>query len=322
MLMDPTISRRAILGASVFAGVAVASGCAPGGGIAGLSPAQRRLGIQLYMLGDIWLRDPAATFAELAAIGYREIEMPQLPSKDRGTIVTAARDAGLAITSVHLGSGRLVPKGQVSLDSPSSEIVDALGELAAAQAVLSMMPVPAAARFGGGRPFGVVVREAIAAEGGDYWRRLADFLNARASELAPVGIALGYHNHDIEFAPVEGTTGYDLLLRHLGPAHVHLELDIGWVTAAGRNPAAMIRALGPRVRQLHLKDVAATVPPLFALEAKPAVVGAGIVDWRDVLAAADEAGVAHAYVEQEPPFEIPRMEAARRSQAYLATLRA
>jgi sugar phosphate isomerase/epimerase len=322
MLMDATISRRAIIGAAVLAGASLVSGCAPGGGLARPSPAQRPLGIQLYMLGDIWLRNPAATFAELAAIGFREIEMPQIPSKDRGTIVTAARDAGLAIRSIHLGSGRLAPKGQVSLDSPPSEIADAFGELGAAQAVLSMMPVPAAARLGGGRPFGVAIREAIAAEGGDYWRRLADLLNMRAAELAPLGIALGYHNHDIEFAPVEGTTGYDLLLRHLDPAHVHLELDIGWVTAAGRNPAAMIRALGPRVRQLHLKDVASAVPPQFALDAKPAVVGAGIVDWRDVLAAADEAGVAHAYVEQEPPFEIPRMEAARRSQAYLATLRA
>lgn len=76
MLMDAAISRRAILGASLLTGAALASGCAPRGGLAGPSPAQRPLGIQLYMLGDIWLRDPAATFAELAAIGYREIEMP------------------------------------------------------------------------------------------------------------------------------------------------------------------------------------------------------------------------------------------------------
>ena len=322
MFMDRAISRRAILGASLLAGSALVSGCAPRGGLTRPSPAKWPLGIQLYMLGDIWLRDPAATFAALEAIGYREIEMPQVPPKDRDTIVTAASDAGLAITSVHLGSGRFAPKGQLSLDSAPSEIADTLGELGAAQAVLSMMPVPASARFGGGRAFGVAVREAIAAEGGDYWRRLADLLNGRAAELAPHGIALGYHNHDVEFAPVEGTTGYDLLLSHLDPARVHLELDVGWATAAGRDPAAMIRALGPRVRQLHLKDVAVAVPPQFAIEAKPAVVGAGIVDWRDVLAAADETGIAHAYVEQEPPFAIPRMEAARRSQAFLAALRA
>lgn len=318
--MDPTIGRRAMLGAAVLAGVALASGCAPGGGLARRAPAKRPLGIQLYMLGDIWLREPAATFAELAAMGYREIELPQVPAKDRGTIVTAARDAGLVIASIHLGSGRLAPKGQLSLDSPASEIADTFGELGAAQAVLSLMPVPASARFGGGRSFGAALREAIAAEGGDYWRRLADLLNARAAELAPLGIALGYHNHDIEFAPVEGTTGFDILLRRLDPARVHFELDIGWATAAGRDPAAMIRALGPRVRQLHLKDVAAAAPPLFALEAKPAVIGTGIVDWRAVFAAADAAGVAHAYVEQEPPFAIPRMEAARQSQAYIAGL--
>jgi sugar phosphate isomerase/epimerase len=51
-------------------------------------------------------------------------------------------------------------------------------------------------------------------------------------------------------------------------------------------------------------------------------VGAGKLDWARILPAAHRAGVRHFYVEQEPPFTIPRMEAAARSAAYLAGLRA
>ena len=55
---------------------------------------------------------------------------------------------------------------------------------------------------------------------------------------------------------------------------------------------------------------------------KPAEVGAGTLDWARILPAAYAAGVRHFYVEQEPPFTIPRMEAARRSCDFLARLHA
>jgi sugar phosphate isomerase/epimerase len=55
---------------------------------------------------------------------------------------------------------------------------------------------------------------------------------------------------------------------------------------------------------------------------KPAEVGAGVLDWARILPAAYAAGVRHFYVEQEPPFAIPRMEAATRSYGYLAQLKA
>jgi hypothetical protein len=49
-------------------------------------------------------------------------------------------------------------------------------------------------------------------------------------------------------------------------------------------------------------------------------VGAGIVDWKRVLTAALSSGVRHFAVEQEPPYAISRIEAARRAFAYLNAL--
>ena len=55
---------------------------------------------------------------------------------------------------------------------------------------------------------------------------------------------------------------------------------------------------------------------------KPAEVGSGMLDWASILPAAYDAGVRHFYVEQEPPFAMPRIEAARKSFGFLSQLRA
>ena len=112
------------------------------------------------------------------------------------------------------------------------------------------------------------------------------------------------------------------LLRECDPRLVSFEVDIGWVVTAGREPIAFLHSLHGRAAQLHVKDVAPGNTVNFALSMKPAEVGSGTLDWAKILPAAYAAGVRHFYVEQEPPFAIPRMEAARKSYAFLSHLRA
>ncbi len=54
----------------------------------------------------------------------------------------------------------------------------------------------------------------------------------------------------------------------------------------------------------------------------PTEVGSGTLDWASILPAAEEAGVVHYFVEQEPPFAMPRAEAMAVSLAYLQGLEA
>lgn len=322
---DIRMSRRSLLGSLAAAvGTGAVAACSTGSMTAPVrafgAPSGKPLGIQLYMLGGEPYRDLPAAFAQLAEMGYRQIEIPQITVKTAPATAKAARDAGIEISSLHLNSGKLASSAGLTLDSDAALIVDTMGVLGAKLAVLPMTPLPTSAKLGGSRPFQQMMSEALAAEGRDYWIGLADLLNRRAAVLAASGIGLGYHNHNMEFAPVDGASGWSILVDRTDPKLVHFELDIGWVQSAGLDPAEMIRSLGPRVRQLHLKDVAAGTPVNFALQTGPAVAGTGIVDWPAVLHAARAAGVVHAYVEQEPPFDIPRMEAARRSAAYFHTL--
>jgi sugar phosphate isomerase/epimerase len=280
------------------------------------------IGLQTYTLGNEAGQDLDRTFADVAAIGFGEIELPNLYGRSAKDVAAAAARAGLKVSSLHLAvSTRGAPAG-LSLASPPAEIADAFGALGARRAVLPIAPFPEDFRPEPGTDIQTAIAQAFAAAGEDHWKRTAALLNERAAALKPHGIALGYHNHNIEFAPVGATTGWDILMHETDPALVEFEVDTGWIATAGLDPVAFLSGLGARATQLHVKDVAPGNTTNFALAMKPAEVGAGTLDWKAILPAAYDAGVRHFYVEQEPPFTIPRIEAARRSHDFLAQLHA
>ena len=112
-----------------------------------------------------------------------------------------------------------------------------------------------------------------------------------------------------------------ILLKEADPA-LQFEMDAGWVVAAGQDPFALLKAHPKRFRQMHVKDVKASTKPNFALQQDPTEVGTGIIDWKRLLPAAHAAGVEGFFVEQEPPFTRPRIEAARLCADYLLKLEA
>ena len=151
----------------------------------------------------------------------------------------------------------------------------------------------------------------------DDWKATADLLNAKGAVLKKAGMTMGYHNHNAEFAPVSGTTGEEILLKNTDPALVSFEMDVGWVVAGGQDPLAWLKAHKGRFTQMHIKDVKATTKPNFAFQQDPAEIGSGIIDWKRLLPAAYAEGVRGFFVEQEPPFEKPRLESAKISVDYL-----
>ncbi|HEX2818447.1 MAG TPA: sugar phosphate isomerase/epimerase, partial [Phenylobacterium sp.] len=129
-----------------------------------------------------------------------------------------------------------------------------------------------------------------------------------------------YHNHNIEFAPKGETNGLEILLKYTDPALVPFEMDVGWVVAAGHDPFALLKAHPGRFRQMHVKDVKASTKANFAFQQDPADIGSGIIDWKRLLPAAYAHGVRDFFVEQEAPFDKPRLESVRIDFDYLNAL--
>ena len=131
-------------------------------------------------------------------------------------------------------------------------------------------------------------------------------------------LKLAYHNHDVEFMQYGSKTAYELLLENTDPGAVWFEMDVGWVAAAGVDPIRLLHAHRHRFRLMHVKDIKAGTVPNHAFKMDPAEVGSGILDWRAILQVGYNVGVRYYYVEQEPPFAGPRMDAARADYEYLA----
>lgn len=319
--MTLEIRRRSLLGS-----LAAAGAIAMFDGTAAAMPRKtffRRIGLpiglQVYTLGEEAGRDLDATFGQVAAIGYREIELPSLYGRKSPDIRAAADRAGLTISSIHIPAQG---SSGFSLGGAPTEIAETVAGLGAKRAVVPIAPFPARLERQPGESHQSALGRSFAAAGADHWHRTAATLNERGAALKRLGIALGYHNHNIEFAPIGATNGWDILVRETDPALVHFEIDVGWIATAGLDPVRFLRQHRGRVAQLHVKDVAAGNTANFALSMKPAEVGSGTLDWAKILPAAYAAGVRHFYVEQEPPFTMPRIEAARKSHNFLARLHA
>ncbi len=280
--------------------------------------AGKPIGLQLYTLGDEVKADVEGTLAKVAKIGYRDLELPQTYGLTPAALRAAADRAGLRFSAIHLADMPNMPPEALSLKSPVQRIVDDLGALGIHDAVMPIMSVPATFKMQAGDTFQSAIARALAEAGPDHWKHTAERLNERAAALKPLGIRMGYHNHNVEFAAVGSTTGWDILAAETDPKLVWFEVDVGWIAAAGRDPAAFLAAHKGRVRWLHVKDLKASTKTNFALQMDPTEVGSGKQDWPKILAAAQAAGVEHYYLEQEAPFAMPRIDAAAKGFAYLA----
>ena len=81
----------------------------------------------------------------------------------------------------------------------------------------------------------------------DKFRVLADKLNRAGEKCRAVGLGFCYHNHAFEFEPMEGTTGFQVMMDRLDKNLCGFEMDCFWVSVAGHDPAEDAgEALRPR----------------------------------------------------------------------------
>jgi sugar phosphate isomerase/epimerase len=306
------LDRRSFLAAAAAAMTAGAAHAAP-------APFFKRtglpLGIQLYTLGPDAAKDLDGTLQALSKIGYRTVELAGLLGRTPAQFRASLDKAGLSCPSAHVQ-----PRGgEGALDGDLGKLAADLHTLGAKTAIMPILRIPD--RFGApaaGEGFGAYLQRVGAGMTADDWKANADFLNEKAKGLKAGGVRLGYHNHNFEFAPVGSTTGLEILLANTDPALVTFEMDIGWVAAAGADPQALLTKHKGRFSLMHIKDIKADTKPNFALQMDPAEIGAGKLAWKTLLPAAYAEGVRNFYVEQEPPFTRPRIEAAKISHDYLA----
>jgi sugar phosphate isomerase/epimerase len=140
----------------------------------------------------------------------------------------------------------------------------------------------------------IIMSSAGRVEGLDGWKALADRMTAVTEQLRPLEMATGFHNHQTEWALVDGKRPMDVLAANT-PKDFVLQLDVGTVIEAGADPIAWITANPGRIRSIHCKDWGAGAGRGYAV-----AFGDGDAPWKRIFEAAEATGGVEYYlIEQE-----------------------
>jgi len=237
------------------------------------------VGLQLYSLRDQLPKDVKGGIANVAAAGYKNVE-PFGYSKQRGfwgldakDFSTLLKDNGLSTASGHFDMNEYFVHGKTDDLETYIEAANITG--------MSYIIVPSIN--------GEVLKSA------DQFKEVADKMNKAAEICKKSGLKLGYHNHNFEWKPVDGTTFYDVLLKNTDPALVHMEMDIFWVVRSGKDPVKLFEEHPGRYALCHIKDRDKTNTNINT------EIGKGSIDFKAILTERNIklAGLKHFIVEQE-----------------------
>ena len=241
-----------------------------------------KVGLQLYTLRNPIKEDVGKTIREVAQIGYKQVEPYGFPSPQAIDLITQSRDRGMQVNSSHFDWNSLLAPDKKGV-KPFEKILEI-----ASKHNLTDLVVP-------------YLHEVDRADLSAY-KKTAESLNKGAALAKQAGIRLAYHNHAFEFKPMnKGKTGYDVFMESFSP-DMSFEVDVFWVKVGGVDPVSMIRKLGQRISQLHLKDLKkGTLCPNYGKLSKEAFdeIGDGMIPMKPIMRAAQKAGVKHCHVEQD-----------------------
>ncbi|MEH6416198.1 sugar phosphate isomerase/epimerase family protein [Pseudomonas sp. CGJS7] len=268
-------------------------------------PLGKPIGLQLWTIREEVAKDLPAALKAVAAIGYGEVEFAGIPNMPVAKVRTLLDDNGLAAPSMHCGMSDARDGLQQRID-----FAQAVG----ARNIVISFPATADARFKDGNALAAGMTL-------DDWKWNAEQLNRIGELTRKAGIACGYHNHNMEFRSFDGVRAYDELLRLTDPKLVTMQLDIGWVTAAGADPLKLLTEHADRISSLHIKDVRKNAKTFVdRVDTQTVEIGNGRVDWPKLFSAMDPQKIRHYFVEQEN-FERPPLASAKLSFQYMSRLK-
>jgi sugar phosphate isomerase/epimerase len=240
------------------------------------------IGLQLYTIRDAMKKDVPGSLKMVSDIGYKYLEMADYSNgKFYGYVPTDFKkivtDLGMEVISSHAG---------VSTKGITDEEAKKMAEDHANVGAKYCM-----------QPFiGDADRKSIAG----YQKMVADW-NRVGKIMKEHGLTFGYHNHNFEFDTVEGKVPYfDVFLAEMDKDITTMELDLFWTTKAGLNPVDIFKKYPGRFQLFHMKDMYTKEPPSVITRSNDfAPVGAGVINFKEILAAKNIAGMKYMIVEQD-----------------------
>jgi sugar phosphate isomerase/epimerase len=256
----PELSRRQFLGVASAAPLAFTSALR--------AVREVPIGLELYSVRTELAKDLLGTVAAVGKMGYTVVEFyaPYLDwtPETAKNVRKVLDDDGLVCHSTHNNAPSFTADGI----KKAIELNQIIGSRA------------------------IIMASAPRATTADAWKSLADQLTSVSEQLRPLGMATGYHNHQVEWRPVDGRRPMDVIAAGT-PKDVVLQFDVGTCLEMGADPIAWIDANPGRIKSVHCKDWSKS-------GGYRAAFGEGDAPWKAIFDAAEKSGGVEYYlIEQE-----------------------
>jgi sugar phosphate isomerase/epimerase len=219
------------------------------------------IGLQLYSVRHECEKDLPGVLAAVKRMGYVGVEFAGYYGRDSKTLRKLLDDNGLVCCGTHTGLNTL------------------LGE-----------QLPQTIEFNrtiGNRYLIVPGLDGRYRESRQAWRNTANLFNELAEKVRPEGMQVGYHNHDIEFRPMEGELPWDTFF---GNTHkdVIMQFDTSNAAHGGGDATVYLARYPGRAITVHIKPFS---------KAKPnALMGDDELPWKDIFRLCETVGGTKWYI--------------------------
>ena len=273
------------------------------------SPFGLPIGLQLYSVREMIAKDYEGTLKHVAALGYKDVEAAGYFGHTKEQVRQAMQAAGLNLVSAHYS----LP----DLNRDLEQTIAFNKELGVKYIICSFPGIKDPSRLKD-KKFSTIVQSFTMED----YRWNADQFNKIGAKVKAAGMRFGYHNHTMEFGKQDGVIPFDEMIRLTDPSLVTFEMDCGWVTVGGGDPAHYLREYPTRISMLHIKDFKHTDKPASVIAPPPpAELGTGTVNFRAIFEAANTANIKHYFVEQEG-FDMPAWDALKIDADYMKNFHA
>ena len=240
------------------------------------------IALQLYSVRHDLDRDLRGTLKAVAEMGYQGVEFAGAPKQSAGELKPLLDEYGLACCGWH------TPFALVQADTLEATI--AFNQALDNPNVI-VPGIPAHLR-----------------ETRDDWVKLAAFFNELAQKLAIHGMKTGYHNHHIEFAPLNGERPWDTFFGNTGTG-VIMQLDTGNAIFGGGDPVAILRQYPGRAGTVHLNPYSKALGKDDPDQGFQPVIGDDDTPWESIFELCESTGGTQWYIVEYESDAYPPLEA-------------
>ena len=223
-------------------------------------------GVQLYTFRNEMDKDPIGTLKQIASLGIKKIETAR--SKKGHYYGLSPKE----MKNVCNDLGMTLKSGHVALDENWQGTMEEANESGQEYLICSSLPSKGQTT--------------------DNYLKVADEFNKAGEACQKMGLKFGYHNHGYEFEHDDGQVLYDILLDNTDANLVHMELDLGWVISAEKDPMDYFTRYHNRFPLWHLKDMNLS-------KKESTEFGKGALDIALMIENIEVSGVKHIFIEQE-----------------------